>query len=140
MGKIIDKSSVVADTIHGQIAISSFEKDIIATTLFNRLHGIHQNSTAYMTFPTNRTKRVEHSFGTMYLCGNIFSSSVCNAFPDDIRKFFEEAEGKVLEIVSSIQGYDKYTHKLGMLVKKQVKIITVWRLKAVFMTGLCPET
>jgi len=121
MGKIIDKSSVVADTIHGQIAVSSFEKDVIATTLFNRLHGIHQNSTAYMTFPTNRTKRVEHSFGTMYLCGNIFSSSICNASPEDNQKFFEEAERRILKIVSSIQSDDEYTHKLGMLVKRVTK-------------------
>lgn len=118
MDKIIDKSSVVADTIHGQIVISSFEKDVIATTLFNRLHGIHQNSTAYMTFPTNRTKRVEHSFGTMYLCGNIFSNSICNASLEDNQKFFKEAEEKVLEIVSSIRESDEYTYKLGMLVKK----------------------
>lgn len=121
MDKIIDKSSVVADTIHGQIAISSFEKDIMATTLFNRLHGIHQNSTAYMTFPTNRTKRVEHSFGTMYLCGNIFSSSICNASQDDNQKFFKEVEAKVSEIISSISGNNEYTHKLGMLIKKANK-------------------
>lgn len=116
--KMIDKSSVVADTIHGQIAISSFEKDIIATTLFNRLHGIHQNSTAYMTFPTNRTKRVEHSFGTMYLCGNIFSSSICNASLDDNSNFFYRAEEKVKKILSFIQRNKEYNHKLGMLIKK----------------------
>ncbi len=116
--KIIDKSSVIADTIHGQIAISSFEKDIIATTLFNRLHGIHQNSTAYMTFPANRTKRVEHSFGTMYICGNIFSSSICNASLEDNSKFFNKAEEKVKEIISSIRNSNEYNYKLGKLIKK----------------------
>ncbi len=121
MDTVIDKNSVVADTIHGPIAISSFEKDIIATTLFNRLHGIHQNSTAYMTFPTNRTKRVEHSFGTMYLCGNIFSNSICNASPDDNQNFFKEAKIKITEIITSIQECDNYTHKLGMLIKKAYK-------------------
>lgn len=33
MSKLIDKKSVVSDTIHGQIAISSFEKDIIAGSI-----------------------------------------------------------------------------------------------------------
>lgn len=115
---VADKNSVVADTIHGQITISSFEKDIIATTLFNRLHGIHQNSTAYMTFPANRTKRVEHSFGTMYLCGNMFSSSVCNASEEDRQIFFQEAERRIQEVLTSIKGNAGYTHKLGKLMQK----------------------
>lgn len=116
--EINDKSSVVADTIHGQIVISSFEKDIIATTLFNRLHGIHQNSTAYMTFPTNRTKRMEHSFGTMYLCGKIFSSSVCNASPEDNEKFFDRAAAEIESIIREIKSNSEYNQKLGQIMKK----------------------
>lgn len=116
--RIVDKSSVVADTIHGQITISSFEKDVMATTFFNRLHGIHQNSTAYMTFPTNRTKRVEHSFGTMYLCGNIFSYAICNASDEDKLIFFQKASAKISEIIQSIQKNENYSPKLGGLMKK----------------------
>lgn len=118
MIELIDKRSVVADTIHGQIAISSFEKDIIATTMFNRLHGIHQNSTAYMTFPTNRTKRVEHSFGTMYLCGNMFSNSICNASIKDNQIFFDAANQKINNVISFIQKGKEFPSKLGKTVKK----------------------
>lgn len=118
MSKLIDKKSVVSDTIHGQIAISSFEKDIIATTLFNRLHGIHQNSTAYMTFPTNRTKRVEHSFGTMYLCGNMFVNSLCNASPEDNKEFFDMARQKIGDIISSITSSEQSNSKLGNIIQK----------------------
>lgn len=120
MSKLIDKKSVVSDTIHGQIAISSFEKDVIATTLFNRLHGIHQNSTAYMTFPTNRTKRFEHSFGTMYLCGNMFSNSICNASPDDNQEFFDMADKKINDIIlyiTSNTNDTKFNSKLGDKIK-----------------------
>lgn len=121
MSKLIDKKSVVSDTIHGQIAISSFEKDIIATTLFNRLHGIHQNSTAYMTFPTNRTKRVEHSFGTMYLCGNMFVNSLCNASTPDNKQFFDMAQEKISDIISSIKVSEQYNSKLGNIIQKVPK-------------------
>ncbi len=121
MSKLIDKKSVVSDTIHGQIAISSFEKSIIATTLFNRLHGIHQNSTAYMTFPTNRTKRVEHSFGTMYLCGNMFINSICNAHPEDNNPFFDMARQKISDIISSITNSEQYNSKLGNIIQKVPK-------------------
>ncbi|MCM1088495.1 MAG: HD domain-containing protein [Muribaculaceae bacterium] len=116
--KIDDKSSVVADTIHGQIVISSFEKDIIATTLFNRLHGIHQNSTAYMTFPANRTKRMEHSFGTMYLCGEIFSNSICNASPEDSDNFFKKAAVEVENIIEEIKDNTEYVIKLGNIMQQ----------------------
>lgn len=121
MSKLIDKKSVVSDTIHGQIAISSFEKDIIATTLFNRLHGIHQNSTAYLTFPTNRTKRVEHSFGTMYLCGNMFINSLCNASPLHNKQFFDKARKKISDIISSVTSSEQYNSKLGNIIQKVPK-------------------
>lgn len=55
----------ISDTNHGTVLLSSYEKEVISTKLFNRLHHISQNSTAYLTFPTNRTKRFEHSIGTI---------------------------------------------------------------------------
>ena len=82
-----DRESLIADTLHGSIMLSGFEKDVIITTLFNRLHDIYQNSTAYLTFPSNRTKRMEHSFGCMYLCGSIFYSGICNANKDVLQDF-----------------------------------------------------
>ena len=111
-----DKESLIADSLHGSIMLSKFEKDIIVTTLFNRLHDIYQNSTAYLTFPANRTKRMEHSFGCMYLCGNIFYSSLCNADRDTLRGFFGQAERELEGIIDSVCGRStgrQYEHKLG---------------------------
>ena len=48
------------DSIHGLIPLSEYEKRIISSVEFNRLHDVYQNSTVYLTFPTNRTKRFEH--------------------------------------------------------------------------------
>ena len=111
-----DKESLIADSLHGSIMLSKFEKDIIVTTLFNRLHDIYQNSTAYLTFPANRTKRMEHSFGCMYLCGNIFYSSLCNADRDTVHSFFMQAERELEEIIGSICNRStgqQYEYKLG---------------------------
>ncbi|NBI72210.1 HD domain-containing protein [Clostridiaceae bacterium] len=111
-----DKESLIADSLHGSIMLSKFEKDIIVTTLFNRLHDIYQNSTAYLTFPANRTKRMEHSFGCMYLCGNIFYSSLCNADRDTVHSFFMQAERELEEIIDSICNRStgqQYEYKLG---------------------------
>lgn len=111
-----DRKSLIADTLHGSIALSRFEKDIMNTTLFNRLHDIYQNSTAYLTFPANRTKRMEHSFGCMYLCGNIFYSSLCNAESDVLEIFLQEAGKEINQIIKDIterDGGHQYEMKLG---------------------------
>ncbi len=115
-----DRESLIADTLHGSIMLSGFEKDVIITTLFNRLHDIYQNSTAYLTFPSNRTKRMEHSFGCMYLCGSIFYSGICNANKDVLQDFFTQAQKELKEIIKSIQNRSsgqQYAHKLGGIFK-----------------------
>lgn len=111
-----DHKSLIADTLHGSILLSGFEKDIMNTTLFNRLHDIYQNSTAYLTFPANRTKRMEHSFGCMYLCGNIFYSSLCNAENNVLDIFLREAGQELQKIINDITDRDgghQYEIKLG---------------------------
>jgi dTMP kinase len=67
--------------------ITKYEKKIISTQVFNRLHNISQNSTAYLTYPSNRTKRFEHSIGTMHLCGIMFKNGITNAEIDTIKSF-----------------------------------------------------
>lgn len=84
-----EKINFIADTVHGSIQLSGIEKKTISSPIFNRLHNISQNSTAYMTFPANRTKRFEHSIGTMYLAGKMFFYSIANA-EDEIRTSFFE--------------------------------------------------
>lgn len=116
-----DKESLIADTLHGSIMLSSYEKDVIVTTLFNRLHDIYQNSTAYLTFPSNRTKRMEHSFGCMYLCGNIFYSGICNADRETLSAFFSQADkelNKIIEDINTRETGQKYSGKFGGLYKK----------------------
>lgn len=85
-----NKQIYVSDTNHKIILLSEYEKEIISTKLFNRLHYILQNSTAYLTFPSNRTKRFEHSIGTMRLCGDIFYYAVCNSEQSTLDKIFED--------------------------------------------------
>ena len=73
------KMRQVTDNIHGTIYLSDLESELISTPYFYRLHDIYQSSTVYMTFPSNRTKRYEHSLGTMALASRILYSSVINA-------------------------------------------------------------
>ncbi len=80
----------VTDSIHGTIYLSDLESELISTPYFYRLHDIYQSSTVYMTFPSNRTKRYEHSLGTMTLASRLLYSSVVNADNQTRNRLFEE--------------------------------------------------
>lgn len=126
---IKDRISSMGDSLHGTIIISDLEKKIISNILFNRLHNISQNSTAYMTFPSNRTKRFEHSFGTMHLCGEIFFHSISNADEKTIELFFNKANkymkgiGKTINRDWAYKAYlgDKYVKSDDIIKKMQIK-------------------
>ena len=89
MGK---KLQQVTDNIHGTIYLSNLESELISTPYFYRLHDIYQSSTVYMTFPSNRTKRYEHSLGTMELASTMLYTSVLNADTNTKNKLFEKLE------------------------------------------------
>lgn len=119
LGRVIymqNKQIYIADTNHETILISTIEKEVISTKVFNRLHYISQNSTAYLTFPSNRTKRFEHSIGTMFLCGEIFFNAICNAEDDVIEELFESTKKIILDKIVEEQilhDADKYKSILG---------------------------
>lgn len=109
-----DKIISISDTIHGTIQISNIEYQIVSTDIFNRLHSISQNSTAYLTFPSNRTKRFEHSLGTMYLAGRMFYYSVANADETCLFDFINNAKRQIEIFLEQIlKNPNTYRHILG---------------------------
>jgi len=102
------------DSIHGLISLTEYEKRIVSTIGFNRLHDVYQNSTVYLTFPTNRTKRFEHSIGTMKLCSDMFFQSLLNTTNATLSEFFEIFEKEYVEIIDRLrQQTDVCEDKLG---------------------------
>lgn len=114
------KKGVVADTIHGNIDLTNFERKIMSHVTFNRLHDVYQNSTVYLTFPCNRTKRFEHSLGTMKLCSDMFCSAISNTEEEVCKKFLEIYTNKLKNIVKDVKTkkYKVYGEALGGRVKK----------------------
>lgn len=111
----------INDSIHGLIPLSEYEKRIISSVGFNRLHDVYQNSTVYLTFPTNRTKRFEHSIGTMKLCSDMFFSSVLNATSENLDTFykiFSEEYKKIIEEVA--KQHEFCEQKLGGITPDKI--------------------
>ncbi len=101
MSKELEKRKIrlITDTIHQSIPISAFETEMMATPFFYRLHDIYQSSTVYLTFPCNRTKRYEHSLGTMHLAGELFFSAITNADEKVKKEFFKVSKEKIDTII-----------------------------------------
>ena len=102
------------DSIHGLISLTEYEKRIVSTIGFNRLHDVYQNSTVYLTFPANRTKRFEHSVGTMKLCSDMFFQSLLNTTNSTLGEFFEIFDKEYVDILDRLrQQTDVCEEKLG---------------------------
>ena len=104
----------VTDNIHGTIYLSAMESEFISTSYFYRLHDIYQSSTVYMTFPSNRTKRYEHSLGTMELASSMFFSAISNA---------ERIEKQGLKNYKKINycGYEYFKENPSLSIHKFIK-------------------
>lgn len=99
----MSKGIYINDSIHGLIQLSEYEKRIISSIGFNRLHDVYQNSTVYLTFPSNRTKRFEHSLGTMKLASDMFYRSILNASSETLNKFYSAFENKSADVITDIK-------------------------------------
>lgn len=126
-----NKNEYINDSIHGLILLSELEKRIISSIGFNRLHDVYQNSTVYLTFPSNRTKRFEHSIGTMKLCSDMFYYSVLNSSNKILQSFFNNFNKAFIKIGIDIEDCKSNFYKfenslipnnLNIFDSKEIKI------------------
>ncbi len=108
----MSKRKSINDNVHGLIRITRLESRIMSQEVFNRLHNVYQNSVAYLTWPSNRNQRFEHSIGTMKLAGDMFFHSVENAEGTIIETFLEEVSKEVLQILNAMNN-DKVEMVMG---------------------------
>lgn len=107
----MNRTQEMVDAIHGPIAYSGIEQAVIGTPIFNRLHRVLQNSLVYLTYPSNKVKRFEHSMGTMHLAGRFIFHSVCNSAQPALDRFFGEVNGKLTDWSKTASPRDiNYVH------------------------------
>lgn len=124
------KGIYLNDSIHGLISLTEYERRIISTIGFNRLHDVYQNSTVYLTFPSNRTKRFEHSIGTMKLCSEMFFQSLLNTTDSMLGEFFEIFVREYDEILDKLaQQSDICVEKLGDRLPTEMPKIELDKLR-----------
>jgi len=76
----------IYDAVHGFIPFDEFEKELIDTLAFQRLHYIHQLGIAYLVYPGATHTRFEHSLGVMHLATLMFDK-ICKSVRPDVFHF-----------------------------------------------------
>lgn len=128
------------DSIHGLISLTEYERRIVSTIGFNRLHDVYQNSTVYLTFPTNRTKRFEHSIGTMKLCSDMFFQSLLNTTDSMLNEFFDLFVGEYIEILDRLrQQTEVCAEKLGVRLPEEMPQIELDKLRHSLIPNNIPD-
>jgi HD superfamily phosphohydrolase len=59
------------DALHGSIVVEPHEVAFVDAPLFQRLRGILQTGPVYLTYPSARHTRFEHSLGVLHLAGRM---------------------------------------------------------------------
>jgi hypothetical protein len=76
----------IYDSVHGFIPFDEFEKELIDSLPFQRLHYIHQLGIAYLVYPGATHTRFEHSLGVMHLATLMFEK-ICKSVRPDVFHF-----------------------------------------------------
>jgi HD superfamily phosphohydrolase len=76
----------IYDSVHGFIPFDEFEKELIDSLPFQRLHYIHQLGMSYLVYPGATHTRFEHSIGTMMLVTQMFEK-ICKSVRPDVFHF-----------------------------------------------------
>jgi uncharacterized protein len=136
----LKKGIYMNDSIHGLISLTEYERRIVSTIGFNRLHDVYQNSTVYLTFPTNRTKRFEHSVGTMKLCSDMFFQSLLNTTDSMLSEFFDIFDREYEEILDRLrQQTDVCAEKLGARLPEEMPKIELDKLRHSLIPNNIPD-
>lgn len=134
------KGIYLNDSIHGLIPLTEYERRIVSTLGFNRLHDVYQNSTVYLTFPSNRTKRFEHSIGTMKLCSDMFFQSLLNTTDSMLGEFFDIFDREYAMILDRVrQQTEVCEEKLGSRLPQAMPQIELDKLQHSLIQNNIPD-
>jgi uncharacterized protein len=73
----------ITDPVHRYISFSAVERDLIDTSVFQRLRRIRQLAGAHLVYPSAQHSRFEHSLGTMHIAGYAGESLLRKGFIDN---------------------------------------------------------
>lgn len=104
----------IYDPVHGFIPFDEFEKELIDSLPFQRLHYIHQLGIAYLVYPGATHTRFEHSLGVMYLATLMFDK-ICKSVRVDAFHFVPRKGSSEYHYWRRVLRMSALCHDLGHL-------------------------
>ncbi len=83
----------IYDSVHGFIYFSDREKDLIDSSVFQRLHYLRQLGVAYLVYPGATHSRFQHSLGVMHIATQIFDQILAtyeHPIDEDLAAYFRQ--------------------------------------------------
>jgi HD superfamily phosphohydrolase len=93
----------VSDPIHKRFEFSIFERELIDSDYFQRLHFVLQNGVTYVAFPANKNTRFPHSLGVCHIAGRIYSRGLQNTDTQTLSRFVEDAADFLTDLIKRFE-------------------------------------
>lgn len=81
----------ISDPIHVRFELNLFDRVLVDSPYFQRLHFILQSSTNFVSFPSNKNTRFPHSLGVSHIAGRQFSKGLSQSSTNDLTSFLHNA-------------------------------------------------
>ena len=78
------------------------------------------NGQKYLTYPSNKVHRYEHSIGVMHLSGEFFFHSICNSTKENIDKLINEVGTVLTEWLTNDEGKEGLSTRVLADIRKKV--------------------
>ena len=114
--------TTIREPIHGAIDLTCYEREIIDSPYYQRLHFVLQNSTTYTAYPSNKNSRFVHSLGVSYVCGEMLISALRNSPKEELLEFLAEAASFVFEFGVEKRGRNTKTEEI-----RQKRLVEGWK-------------
>jgi HD superfamily phosphohydrolase len=108
----------ITDPVHRYIRFSEVEKELIDTSIFQRLRRIKQLAGAHLVYPSAQHSRFEHSLGTMHLAGYAGETLRAKGYIDDENKVQELRLAALLHDI----GHGPFSHLFEEILEERCDI------------------
>lgn len=109
----------IYDNVHGSIGITSLERKIIDTPIFQRLHRIGQLGPAYFVYPGATHSRFSHSLGALFIMNQYLENVPLNGSP--ILSSDDKDEWQKLRLAALLHdvGHYPFSHSLEVPITQK---------------------
>lgn len=103
---LIVRKKQIRDIVYEYVYFTPVEELVIEDAIFQRLRFVYQNSSAYLTYPSNQLTRFSHSLGVMHIGSQMLLSALKNSSNQNFWSFIKSLENKTIDYLSTTRLFN----------------------------------